>query len=56
LIWATNHRRAGTPGGSGQECLRYFVSISGKVMFSKKEESRFPTEREILDKVTALRG
>jgi hypothetical protein len=30
------------------------VSIDGKSIFSKKDEGRFPTEREILDKVRAL--
>ncbi len=29
----------------------FVVSIDGKAIFSKKEEGRFPTEREILDKV-----
>jgi len=28
--------------------------VDGKVIFSKKEEGRFPTEREILDKLRAL--
>jgi len=31
------------------------VSVDGKPIFSKKEEGRFPSEREILDKLTALR-
>jgi hypothetical protein len=30
--------------------------VDGKAIFSKKEEGRFPTEREILDKVTELRS
>jgi len=32
----------------------FVVSVDGKAIFSKKEEGRFPTEREILDKVRAL--
>jgi len=31
----------------------FVVSVDGKKIFSKKEEGRFPTEREILDQ---LRG
>jgi selT/selW/selH-like putative selenoprotein len=32
----------------------FVVSIDGKSIFSKKAEGRFPTEREILDKVRVL--
>jgi len=32
----------------------FVVSVDGKNIFSKKDEGRFPTEREILDKVRAL--
>jgi predicted Rdx family selenoprotein len=31
------------------------VSVDQQRIFSKKEEGRFPTEREILDKVRELR-
>jgi selT/selW/selH-like putative selenoprotein len=31
----------------------FVVSVDGKKIFSKKDEGRFPTEREILDQ---LRG
>jgi selT/selW/selH-like putative selenoprotein len=29
------------------------VSVDGKPIFSKKEEGRFPTEREIVEKLRA---
>jgi predicted Rdx family selenoprotein len=29
------------------------VSVDGKQIFSKRDEGRFPTEREILDKLRA---
>jgi hypothetical protein len=29
------------------------VSVDSKVIFSKRDEGRFPTEREILDKLRA---
>jgi len=32
----------------------FVISVDGKAIFSKKEEGRFPTEREIVDKVRAL--
>jgi len=31
----------------------FVVSVDGKVIFSKKDEGRFPTEREILDQLRA---
>jgi hypothetical protein len=31
------------------------VTVNEQKIFSKRDEGRFPTEREILDKVTALR-
>jgi len=33
----------------------FVVTIDRKPVFSKKDEGRFPTEREILDKVRELR-
>jgi hypothetical protein len=32
------------------------VTVDGQKIFSKREEGRFPTEREILEKLTALAG
>jgi len=29
------------------------VTVDGKLIFSKKDEGRFPTEREILEKLRA---
>jgi hypothetical protein len=29
------------------------VSVNGKPIFSKREEGRFPTEREIIEKLRA---
>jgi selT/selW/selH-like putative selenoprotein len=34
----------------------FVVSADQKPIFSKKDEGRFPTEREILDKVRELGG
>ncbi|MBV8546991.1 MAG: Rdx family protein [Acidobacteria bacterium] len=31
----------------------FIVSVDGKPVFSKRDEGRFPTEREILDKLRA---
>jgi selT/selW/selH-like putative selenoprotein len=31
----------------------FVVTVDGKVIFSKRDEGRFPTEREILDKLRA---
>jgi selT/selW/selH-like putative selenoprotein len=32
------------------------VSVDNERVFSKHDEGRFPTEKEILDKVRAMRG
>jgi predicted Rdx family selenoprotein len=29
------------------------VTVDGKIIFSKRDEGRFPTEREILEKLRA---
>ena len=31
----------------------FVVSVNGKTIFSKREEGRFPTEREIIEKLRA---
>jgi selT/selW/selH-like putative selenoprotein len=32
----------------------FIVSVDGKKIFSKKDEGRFPTEKEIVDQVRAI--
>jgi len=32
------------------------VSVNNKVLFSKKEEGRFPTENEVLEKLRAAKA
>ncbi|HET7433858.1 MAG TPA: Rdx family protein [Thermoanaerobaculia bacterium] len=32
----------------------FVVSVDNSTLFSKREEGRFPTEREILDKLRAM--
>jgi selT/selW/selH-like putative selenoprotein len=34
----------------------FVVSIGNETLFSKKEQGRFPTESEIVDKLRELRG
>jgi selT/selW/selH-like putative selenoprotein len=34
----------------------FVVTVDQTLIFSKRDEGRFPTEREILDKVKALRA
>jgi predicted Rdx family selenoprotein len=33
----------------------FIVSVDNRMLFSKKDEGRFPTDREILDKLEAMR-
>jgi selT/selW/selH-like putative selenoprotein len=39
-------------GGSGT----FLVTVDGKKIFSKHEEGRFPTEREILDQLRTMQA
>jgi selT/selW/selH-like putative selenoprotein len=32
----------------------FVVSVDNETLFSKKQEGRFPTEREIIDKLRAM--
>jgi selT/selW/selH-like putative selenoprotein len=34
----------------------FVVSVDQKPIFSKRDEGRFPTEREILDRIAELRA
>jgi len=34
----------------------FVVTVDDTVIFSKRDLGRFPTEREVLDKITSLKG